>query len=49
MGFGLVGLHMKGTHRGRSFAKSENILALKGAISPWSVNPQIPEHHGYNK
>ena len=44
MGFGLVGLHLKGTLRGELFIISNNWLTLGGAIFLGSARPQMLNH-----
>lgn len=49
MGFGLVGLYMKGSLAGESFTISRNWLALGGAISPGQAKPQMSENQKIKK
>lgn len=44
LGFGLLGLYMKGALGGGSFTNSRNWLTLGGIVSQRSSRPQMTKH-----
>lgn len=49
VGFGLVGLHIKGTLADKSFTASETWLAVGGTVPRGSAKPQVSKQQKYRK